>query len=220
VAGARSAVLDYRSAYYPGYGVSAKVFPLGLTGGDADWFGAMVDFGHGFDSVNVAVDTEGGPRSLSHLQVEGGLLFRLDRVLDGGEGGQFQMRLKLSARHIRYTVEENPSLPSTTLTAPLLGLALAAPVGTPRLMVRGWVEASPYLLPGRNAELFGASQRGFEVGGGLDVIVDIAGGFGAALGYGVQMYRTNYRGEGLSDFVDATGFELVHALDVGLVYRN
>ena len=199
--------LNYRSAFYPGYGLAVEAFVLE---GASQWLGFAASFVQGFDEVSVPGTEE--VRAVGHLQVEGGLLMLLRQASPS-------ITASIEVRHTRFGVEDHPSLPTTSLTAPLLGGVLRAPLGQ-RLWVSAALEVSPFVLQGAGSDLFGQSALALAFGGGLGLEFTVSETLAARAVWRATLYHTSYEGRGSALFENASGFELVQGLDVGLVYRR
>lgn len=225
--GASGASLTYKSGFYPGFSLNVEAYPTALFDAEGAGVGVMLDYAMGFDSVTFEGRNQDGSGTeevsspIGHMELEGGIIYRLDSPI-GSSGGTntVRVRVKVTGRHERYTVDDERALPSLTRTSVVAGATISHPVVIPELAVQGFFEFIPAGFNHAGAELFGSSSAftyGFATGiGGLFSITDA---FAALLGYRFRITRPSYEGSGSSDFEDTTGFELVQGLHLGILYQ-
>jgi hypothetical protein len=224
-AGADGAILTYKSGFYPGFSFNVEAYPTALFNPEGAGVGLMLDYAMGFDSLTFEAAGDGGTeavtQSIGHMEIEGGLIYRLDSPI-GSDGGTntVRVRVKLTGRHERYTLEDERALPSLSRTTVVAGATVSHPVLIPELAVQGFFEFLPFGFNQTGAELFGDTSGytyGFATGvGGL---FELTEAFAVIFGYRFRVTRPSYVGDGELDFNDTTGFELVQGLHLGILYQ-
>ncbi len=200
-AGSNNAVLNYRSGLYPGAALDAE-YVLGTQVGPsllALWLGAEA----GLDSLAVDASTT----SILHLDAAGGVGVNFDRL-----------KLRLGARHVRYSLSANDVFPTIVHTLVLVGLAAEESLGA--MTLGADVELHPWgTYHGSSARLFGASsiQQGFSAG--VRMGYPVGSSFAFAVGYRARLERSSFPGQGSLDFSDSHGFELVHGPELGVTWH-
>ncbi len=216
--GSEKALLSYGSVFYPGFALSVEAFPLGASDVEMAHVGFYGDYTQGFDSVVVDNET-GDTAAISHMEIEGGVLYMLGDAVALKDSNEAKMSLGVGVRHGNYTVDENPSLPSTSHTSMVLGVRVNRPAFTDNFEVRAAAEVMPIGVYGNGEELFGESSQTFGFGARLGGTYQATEEIGLVLGYDFRLQRTLFQGEGEADFVEAGAFELVQGLTAGLFYR-
>ncbi|MFP4599866.1 MAG: hypothetical protein ACLFVJ_16530 [Persicimonas sp.] len=216
--GSEKALLSYGSVFYPGFALSVEAFPLGASNVEMAHVGFYGDYTQGFDSVVVDNET-GEAAAISHMQLEGGVLYMLGDAVALKDSDEAKMSLGVGVRHGNYSVEENPSLPSTSHTSVVLGVRVNRPAFTENFEVRAGAEVMPIGMYGNGEELFGESSQTFGFGAQLGGTYQATEKIGLVLDYEFDLQRTLFEGEGEADFVEAGAFELVQGLTAGLFYR-
>lgn len=207
VGGRNGAVLNYQSAFYPGYQVKVEMTPARGTP-----LGLYVDFTHGFDSINVTDNNDQQQTlPLTQLRFEGGAGYYLDEQ-------NFKIRLCVGGRWASYSIEQNDALPSTSQTAILVSGRFIYPL-MPIVQVYGGIELMPLAFWGEGMEQFGTEASTYGMGTSLGLVIDATRDLGIQVNYGFEMYRTVFTGNGSADFEEARGFELIQGLQAGIVYR-
>jgi hypothetical protein len=218
--GAGNAVLRYNSGAYPGLELDIEAFPFGDLISPLAPIGVYIDFRQGFDSVRVSASGGRGQRlSLSHLELEGGVLGQL-----GGPPStdrrhpQSRFRLKATTRHSRFIVDANEALPSISTTSVVLGGLLTEPILVDNLAAQAELELVPVAFFHAGADLFGRNgyTNGFSTRLGL--IYSLPMGLRALAGYRFRLRHTRFTGPGASAFRNSEVFELVQGIDVGIQY--
>lgn len=220
VAGANEAVLAYTSVFYPGLALSVEAFPMGMTNVQYASVGFYADYTQGFDSVPV-VDNDGNEASvsISHLELEGGVMYELGDPIKLRTTDQAHVALTIGVRHASYSVAENPALPSVSNTSLVLGARATRKAFSDAFKVRAGVEIEPIGVYGTGATLFGESSHTYGFGASLGGMFAATDSLGVTLDYEFQLQRTLFTGTGEADFEDANAFELVQGLTGGLFYR-
>jgi hypothetical protein len=224
VGGINGAVLSYRSAFYPGYELSAELYPISLASqGGTGALGLYVDFINAFDSVGViGSDGQAASLGLTQLQVEAGPSWRLDSPLNqgAGAGSALQVRLRASVRWASYAIEPNASLPATTQTSLVIAGMVDYPVVFNNFFIHGQFEFTPFNSWGTGADQFGQEPSSYGVGTGLGGKVLMGPAFALQFGYTFNLLRSSFTGTGAADFEAANAFELVQGLQVGIGYQH
>jgi hypothetical protein len=221
VGGVNGAVLSYRSAFYPGYELTAELYPISLAEqGGTGALGLYLNFVNAFDSVGV-IAGDGQPASLglTQLQFEGGPSWRLDSPLNQGGGSAIQVRLRASVRWASYAIDPNASLPATSQTSIVLAGMVDYPVVFENFFIHGHFEFIPFNIWGTGADQFGQEPSSYGVGTGLGGKVLVNPSFAIQFGYTFNMLRSSFTGTGAADFEGANAFELVQGLQVGIGYQ-
>lgn len=195
-AGANNAVLNYESAFYPGFALAAD-YVLGTEVGPGK-LGLGFDLQAGFDGIDDA----------SVLHLDAGL----------GVGLHFgTLNVSLGARHIRYGVSDENVFPSLSHTMVLLGLRAAQPLGP--VTLTGDSEVYPWGTYGGAGKAFGESSREIGFASRLGLRFALTDSFDLGAGYGFRVGRSSFAGQGTLDFVDSRGFELVHGPELGVTWH-
>lgn len=223
VGGVNGAVLSYRSAFYPGYELTAELYPLSLASqGGTGALGLYLNFVNAFDSVGV-IAQNGQPASLgmTQLQVEGGPSWRLDSPLNqgSGAGSALQIRLRASVRWASYAIDPNASLPATSQTSIVIAGMVDYPVVFENFFIHGQFEFIPVSIWGTGADQFGEDASSYGVGTGLGGKILFNPAFAVQFGYTFNLLRSSFTGSGAADFEEANAFELVQGLQVGIGYQ-
>jgi hypothetical protein len=220
VAGANEAVLSYTSVFYPGFSIDLEMFPIGQSNPDYAAVGFYANYTQGFDSVNV-LDDEGeeSPVAIGHLELEGGVLYQLGDALALKTSNDARFHLSIGLRHASYSAADNPSLPSVSHTAFVLGTQVTRQAFSEKFMIRAGASVSPIGGYGTGATLFGESSHTYGFGGNIGGMLQASEDIGITLGYEFGLQRTVFTGEGEAQFIDANAFELVQGVTGGLFYQ-
>ncbi len=225
---APEAVFVYNSGVFGGYELDVQAYPFGQSDPDLVSAGTYLNFRHGFYSLGLVQEGEDGEEatsiSVTDLALEGGAMYRLDSPVDGSNR---QLRFKLGGRYERFSVDENPVIPTTSMVSVVLGTRVALPMGVDELAVTAGVDIMPLGFFGAGSELFGASSFSFGFGSELGVTYEVLDNGFLSAGYEFGMMRTDFSeaGEPVGEegdelvFVDSDAFDLKHGLRVGVVYQ-
>lgn len=224
--GSSGASLTYRSGFYPGFSLNVEAYPTALFNPDGAGVGVLLDYTMGFDSVGFEAPTEGGETepasaSIGHMEIEGGVIYRLDSPI-GREGGTntVRVRVKLTARHERFSVGDERAFPSITRTTVVAGGTFSHPILIPELAAQAFFEFIPFGFNHTPSDLFGDTPSyTYGLATGLGALYSITDAFAAIASYRFRVTRPSYSGRGSSDFEDTTGFELVQGLHLGILYQ-
>ncbi len=226
---AADAVYVYNSGMFAGYELDIEAFPFGQTDPDLEQAGVYANFVHGRYSLNIVEDTEDGEEaaslSVNDLTLEGGAMYRLDSPV---EATNRQLRFKLGGRYERFSVSENPLIPTTSMVSVVLGTRLVLPVQIDQLAVTAGLDIMPLGFFGAGSELFGADSFSFGFGSELGVLFEVFDNGFISAGYHFRMMRTEFEAEGEAVneeggeplvFVDSDAFDLKHGLRAGFVFQ-
>lgn len=219
VSGLNEAVLSYTSVYYPGVAVSFDAFPFGQSNLEYASVGIYADYTQGFDSVPV--QTVDGEKTISvgHLMLEGGLMYQLGDAVALKDSNEAKVNLTLGVRYANYSADANDSLPSVGHTSIVIGGQVRRPMFSENFELLIDANIIPYGFYGTGAELFGETSYTYGFGAELGGMYHATDDLGLVFGYGLDVQRTLFEGEGEAEFVDAGAFELVQGLTAGLFYE-
>lgn len=200
--GGNNAVLNFESAFYPGFALAAGFVPDSVKLGPGQ-FGLWLAIEGGFDSIS------GGDGSVSVLHLDGasGVALHFDVVT-----------LHVGARHVRYSVADADVFPSLTHTLALLGVGAEQQLGS--WIFGGDAEIYPWGFYGaRSARLFGEGSRQIGFASGIRIGLMLGQSVGIVGGYRFRTGRSSFSGRGSLDFADTRGFELVHGPELGVTWH-
>ncbi len=212
----------YPSNMMAGMELDIEAYPFSLSNPEMASAGIYANYYHGFDSAQIPLE-DGDILSLPihHFGIEGGAIYRMDSPL--GTASSLinqQVRFKLGVRYTASAVGENEYVPSLSMVSLVLGTRLSFPVGMSGLAVWANADLVPLAFVGNQQLLFGQSSHSYGFGTELGFLYEFMPKLGASVGYGFQMIRSGYQGEGeLDGFVDALAFELVQGLRIALTYQ-
>lgn len=199
--GEGGAALTFRSAFYPGVSVDAELMPSNAAVGEVG-LGGYLSADIGFDSLSA--DEESIP--ILHLEAAGGVGLRLPTAAD--------LRLRIGARHARFTLDSNDFLPSVTQTLLVAGLLARHRLGA--ATIDSSLSVIPYGLHGADRRLFGESSRVLGFAGGLALRFGLSDSLDATIGYRFRALQSRFAGDGTLEFRDTVGFELVQGPRLGI----
>ncbi len=206
-----AALINYTSSFYPGYELTALVYP-----GKEVPVGLMLGFIHGFDSVSLqSAEGESQVFPLRHLQLEGGASYTLLKPTRGQREATVSLHGML--RWASYAMDENEVMPSISQLAVVFGAQLLYPMSD-KLALRGRLDVMPYngWLTGRDQ--LGESASSYGAGLMLGAQYAAMDTLDVFAGYTFQVMRSSFTGVGLANFVDASAFELLQGLQLGVSY--
>jgi hypothetical protein len=216
----QNALFSYASGAFPGLDLEVEAFPFVLSNPEMASAGVYVNYVHGFDSLTLIVTgdsgTEAVPVSLGQLNLEGGLIYRLDSPLDETIN---QLRFRLGLRYEAFMASENPLIPSTGLVAIALGTRLLVPLFVDGFAVAANLDIMPLAFFGKGRELFGSSSFSYGFGTELGMHYAVMPELSLSFAYGFRLIRTDFSGPGAGDFADSDAFDLFQGLKAGIVYR-
>gem|GEM_PF-6817453 len=228
VTGSNKAVSAYSSAFYPGFSINLDAFPIGMSNREYAGIGFYADFLMGFDSVQIAytmTDEEDNVLdvieeiSITHVDFEGGILYRLGDPLKLRSSEAAKVDLSLGVRHSNFAAAANIQLPSINHTSFVIGSRVTSRMFSDMFRLRAGVNISPIGIFGTGLELFGETAYTYGVGGALGAEISATDDIGIVFGYDFNLQRTNFTGQGELGFTDATAFELVQVLNAGISYN-
>jgi hypothetical protein len=219
VAGTNEAVLAYTSVFYPGFSIDLEMFPIGQSNPEYASVGFYAEYTQGFDQVNVLVEGAETPVAISHLDLEGGMLYQLGDALALKDSEEARIGLTIGVRHANFSPAENASLPSVSHTSLVLGTQFKRQAFTDKFVIRAGASISPIGAYGAGATLFGETSHTYGFGGDLGAMFSATEDIGITLGYEFNLQRTTFTGEGEAEFIDANAFELVQGMTGGLFYE-
>lgn len=218
IGGSNGAVTNYTSTFYPGYDVNFEAFPLVFAGSDVTAIGLYAHFQQGFDSVAIQDPTtlQATTLRVRQLQVDGGLSYRLDtpRKMDSTESF-IRARLRAGVRHIRNTIDENTVIPSTSLTALVIGGHVGYPVFG-AFSLQGGVEFIPFGAWGLSEAQFGEDSFTYGMGSHIGGTYMFTDNLGFSFSYDFNLYRTLFQGVGTANFEAANAFDFYQGINAGL----
>lgn len=197
-AGTNSALLTFRSAFYPGAKLEVGYF--GIADGI---IGVSASVVAGFDQIQGDGDTA----SVRHLEGE------LSMHATFGDHAS----VRLGGRHVRFDLSANDVLPSTHVTLLRLGLHFERSLGP--VFVEAAADAYPFGVVGASA-LFGESALAYGFGGRLAMRYPLGELWGLLAGCDFRTVRTDFTGAGTLDFRDTRAFELVWGPHVGITFAR
>ena len=212
------AVLDYRSAFFPGYHLRAEVYPLASSPTAAGRFGIYGTFRQGFDSVVTTDEFGAQTLSINHLQFE--LAPSVLLPVPGEGPGSHRVRLRAGVRRSSFSVQANSTIPATALTQVIIAGLVSYPVIFKGVWVHGAVEISPVGFWGDGLDQFGQDASTWGAGASFGVSLEATKVLSVGLFYDMAMSRSKFTGVGLAQFENAGGFELMQSVQLGLVYQN
>lgn len=228
VTGANKAVSAYSSAFYPGFAINLAAFPIGMSNREYAGIGFYADFLMGFDSVQIAytiTDEDDNVLDvieeigITHVDFEGGILYRLGDPLELRQNKAARVDLSLGVRHSNFAAAANIQLPSINHTSFVIGSRVSSRMFSDMFRLRAGVNISPIGIFGTGLELFGETAYTYGVGGTLGAEISATDDIGIVFGYDFNLQRTNFTGQGELGFTDATAFELVQVLNAGVSYK-
>ncbi|RVU47907.1 hypothetical protein EA187_00275 [Lujinxingia sediminis] len=216
----QSAIFSYKSASFPGFELDVEAFPFGRTNPEMVAAGFYVNYSHGFDGLNILTEDETGVSeqavSLQSMVLEGGAIYRLDSPLDNSNR---QLRFKLGARYDSFSATENPILPSTSVISLVIGTRLVLPVIVEEFAVTAGVDVAPVSVFSKGAEVFGTDSFSYGFGTELGFVYEFMDNLFMSASYGFRITRSDFTGEGESEFAESDAFDMNQGLKVGVVYQ-
>lgn len=215
-----SAIFSYKSASFPGFELDVEAFPFGRTNPEMVAAGFYVNYSHGFDGLNIVTEDETGVSeqtvSLQSMVLEGGAIYRLDSPLDNSNR---QLRFKLGARYDSFSATENPILPSTSVISLVVGTRLVLPVIVEEFAVTAGVDVAPVSVFRNGAEVFGTDSFSYGFGTELGFVYEFMDNLFMSGSYGFRITRSDFTGQGESEFAESDAFDMNQGLKVGVVYQ-
>lgn len=215
-----SAIFSYKSASFPGFELDVEAFPFGRTNPEMVAAGVYVNYSHGFDGLNILTEDANGVSeqsvSLQSMVIEGGAIYRLDSPLDGNNR---QLRFKLGARYDGFSATENPILPSTSVISLVVGTRLVLPVMVDAFAVTAGVDVAPISVFRNGADVFGTDSFSYGFGTELGFVYEFVDNLFMSASYGFRITRSDFTGEGDSEFSESDAFDMNQGLKVGVVYQ-
>ncbi|RAL24895.1 hypothetical protein DL240_01415 [Lujinxingia litoralis] len=216
-----SAIFSYKSAGFPGFELDVEAFPFGRTNPEMMAAGVYVNYSHGFDGLNIVTTDESGQEntesvSLQSMVIEGGAIYRLDSPLDNNNR---QLRFKLGARYDAFTATENPMLPSTSVISLVVGTRLVLPVIIDAFAVTAQVDVAPVSVFSNGADVFGTDSFSYGFGTELGFVYEFIDNLFMSASYAFRLTRSDFTGEGESEFSESDAFDMNQGLKVGIVYQ-
>lgn len=215
-----SAIFSYKSASFPGFELDVEAFPFGRTNPEMVAAGIYVNYSHGFDGLNIVTEDETGVSeqavSLQSMVIEGGAIYRLDSPLDNSNR---QLRFKLGARYDGFSATENPILPSTSVISLVVGTRLVLPVIVEEFAVTAGVDVAPVSVFSKGGEVFGTDSFSYGFGTELGFVYEFLDNLFMSASYGFRITRSDFTGQGESEFAESDAFDMNQGLKVGVVYQ-
>ena len=206
--------LEYSSAFYPGFTVTADIFPLVLaTDGWASGLGLHVHVTRGFDTVKVIGDA-GGELSVPvrHGELGGGLLYKI-AVADS-----LDLRLGAGYDTVDFVLADNPIYSSTRYRATWLSIGLDVSLSN-ELAIEAGIVGLPLVSLGDSEKEFGTSSSTVGAAANLGLSYDVIAGLYAHTGYRVRAFSTTFEGEGLRGLADVEATDIFHDFTFWVGYR-
>lgn len=199
-------VLNYESAFYPGYALNVEATPAkGVP------FGFYATFVHGFDNVNYKdADDKDQVKALTQLQFEGALGYYLVR-------GALSAKLRGGLRWASFGIDPNEVLPSTSFTSIMLQGQVGYTIS--RFTVQGQLELIPISFWGENTEQFGQNPGAYGLGGVLGVQIQATPEISVPISYSFGLLNSSFEGEGAARFQEASAFDLTQSIRIGVQYQ-